>query len=145
MSVLTYASKPHTLLSDSACSKTSFYTHAHIHKHTHTHTDTDKYTLAQSNWLIQYVKKLNAEKRNLFDSLSLAPLSSSEKHGWNMCSLDYMFELNRSCDLNWSAFPPHHFASSKQELGCCVFVFLLPTIVSCFIVGAMSSVWMLDS
>ncbi len=94
--------------------------HLFTHMHTHANTDADKYTLAQSNWLIQYVKKLNAEKRNLFDSLSLAPLSSSEKHGWNMCSLDYMFELNRSCDLNWSAFPPHHFASSKQELGCCV-------------------------
>lgn len=96
------------------------HTHAHArntHSYAQAHTDADKYTLAQSNWLIQYVKKLNAEKRNLFDSLSLAPLSSSEKHGWNMCSLDYMFELNRSCDLNWSAFSP---ASFRLELGCCV-------------------------
>lgn len=101
------------------------HTDTHAHASKHTHTDADKYTLAQSNWLIQYVKKLNAEKRNVFDSLSLAPLSSSEKHGWNMCSLDYMFELNRSCDLNWSAFSPSSFCFFQTRvrllcLFCCL-------------------------
>lgn len=50
MSALTYASKPHTLLSDSVCclsSKTSFYTRTH--SYAQARTDTDKYTLAHSN------------------------------------------------------------------------------------------------
>lgn len=44
MSALTYASKPHTLLSDSACSKTSFYTQTHMHTHANTHTQTQTNT-----------------------------------------------------------------------------------------------------
>lgn len=44
MSALMYASKPHTLLSNSVCclsSKTYFFTHAHTHSRKHAQTQTN--------------------------------------------------------------------------------------------------------